>query len=82
MGAGEQDAQNYGNPAAWVRCRLMATTTIQTNAEETGQTAAESWYQFTQSLPSGSDMWSGLKTIVMWGIVGLIAYGLITRPTR
>ena len=56
----------------------MATTTVQTNAEETGQAAAESWYQFTQSLPSGPNMFSGLKTIVMIAVAGLIGYGLVT----
>lgn len=37
-----------GKPYA-LRCRLMTTTTAQTISDESGATAAESWYAFTNT---------------------------------
>lgn len=55
---------------SYMRCRLMATTTAQTNAEETGQLAADSWYNFTNTGP-GAWFKSFLDQFGMIGKVGL-----------
>lgn len=56
---------------SYMRCRLMATTTAQTNAEETGQNAAQSWYNYTNT---GPGEW--LKTVLdKLGTVGIVALG-------
>lgn len=58
---------------SYMRCRLMATTTAQTNAEETGQLAAESWYNFTNTGPGA---W--LKSLLdQMGMIGKIGLGVV-----
>lgn len=50
---------------SYLRCRLMATSTQQSIADESGQTAAQSWYNFTNT---GFGSWFGnwLNTLGTW----------------
>lgn len=69
-----------GKPYA-LRCRLMATTTAQTIADESGASAAESWYTFTNTgFGAGfGDFLSTLRNsagLVLLGVGALIFWGM------
>lgn len=61
---------------SWLRCRLMATTTQQTIADESGKTAADSWYNYTNTGMGGlfGDFLNRLGTLGTYALVGLGVY--------
>ena len=61
---------------SYLRCRKMATTTQQTIADESGQTAAQSWYNYTNT---GIGAWFGdwlskLSTLEKYAVIGGVVY--------
>lgn len=68
---------------SWMRCRLMATTTVQTNAEESGQAAAQSWYNLTNT-GLGAGFGDFLKALgwIPLAIGGYIAWQVIKELRR
>lgn len=67
-----------------VRCRRMEGYTAAINAEETGQRAAENWYQTTKSVGDffgnvGLNIGTGLHTLASYAIVGAALYFFILR---
>lgn len=70
-----------------VRCRRMADYTAAINAQETGQAAAENWYQSTKSVGDffgkvGLNIGTGLQTLASYAIVGAALYFFILREQR
>lgn len=61
---------------SYLRCRLMTTTTQQTIADESGQTAAQAWYNFTNT-GFGSmfgDWLNKLGTLEKYALIGGALY--------
>lgn len=68
---------------SWMRCRLMATTTVQTNAQESGQQATQSWYNLTNT-GFGAGLGVALDWLkwVPWLVGGYIAWNVYKELRR
>lgn len=68
---------------SYMRCRLMATTTPQTQAEETGQSAAQSWYDLTNTgLGAGFGNFLQALGWIPWIVGGYIGWEIFKEIRR
>src|SRR5713226_1182215 len=71
VGPGEPQAAPYGNPAAWVRCRRVATTDAATIEQESAVTAQEQLDVYRKALEdTARQIGAALPQIGKWLVLG------------
>ena len=78
VGPGEPDAAPSGNPAAWIRCRKVASSTAATVQQESAITPDEQLGIYTGALAdTARQIGAALPSIGKGLVVGLVALAVI-----
>ena len=78
VGPGEPDAAPSGNPAAWIRCRKVASSTAQTIQDESAITAQEQLDIYRKAIEDTVRQFgAGLPSFGRGLVVGLVAIAVI-----